>query len=125
MTRCIQAVVAAVLLASCSGRQVAPLDPSCERGLEILESAETDQQMREARALFRSSCEKGCAKGCFHLAVMWERGMGGHEDQALALELLRRSCDLGESQACQLLSSRLKMAEFDGDPVPGTSAVWP
>ncbi len=119
------AVTAMVVLASCSGRQAAPVDPACAKGLALIDVAESEDEMREARSLFQSSCELGHGTGCFHLALMWEKGMGGHEDQEFALQLLRRSCDLGESQACSLLYSRLKMLDWEAGQNTGSSTGWP
>jgi len=119
------AVTAMLVFPSCSGRPAARVDPACARGLELVDSAESEQEMQEARALFQTSCELGHGTGCFHLSLMWDRGMGGHADREYAMQLLQRSCDLGESQACSLLNSRLKMIEWEYGQDSGMSTGWP
>jgi hypothetical protein len=117
------AIVVFLVLAACVGRQPAPVDPACAKGLELMEVDPSEAEMKQARSHFLTSCETGHGTGCFHLALMWEKGMGGHEDKEYALQLLRRGCDLGESQACSVLNARLKMNSWEGGQ--DSSVGWP
>jgi TPR repeat protein len=118
-------LLAASLLSSCLSRQVSVVDPACAQGIEILNSAKTDQDLHEARSLFETSCMLGHGSGCFHLALMYDRGLGGHEDQQTALQLLQRSCDLGESKGCSLFNARVMMLDRESDNERTMSIGWP
>jgi TPR repeat protein len=66
-----------------------------------------------AAVAYTRSCDGGMARACFNLA-MELRANETPGQRVKATELLRRSCDLGEDESCELVG----MAYADGDGVP-------
>lgn len=65
-----------------------------------------------ATAAYTKACDGGVARTCFNLA-MELRAHDAPEQRVKATELLRRSCELGEDESCELVG----MAYADGDGV--------
>jgi hypothetical protein len=57
--------------------------------------------MTEARAAFRSGCDRGDGPACTNLGIVLETGLGGPPSRADALQMYRKGCQLGTSQSCQ------------------------
>ena len=55
-------------------------------------------------ALMRA-CNEGRAQACFALSRMAEFGRGVPQDEARALRLMRKACDLGDERACTALKN--------------------
>jgi uncharacterized protein len=56
--------------------------------------------LKEIRRLHSGRCEAGDAKACFALSTMVRGGFGGSVDANEADALVKKSCDLGSSDAC-------------------------
>ena len=59
-----------------------------------------EQDLGKAAALFRKSCYRGVALGCFELGVLHLNGAGVRQDPAKAASLFQTACDGNESGAC-------------------------
>jgi len=128
------AAMAAIVLVSCAGHARKPdsaesaakaqADVCLAEGRALYDALESEQDMVKARSLFEKSCDLGSGAGCFYLAVMWERGQGGLENQDLSMQLLLRACHLGEGQACTLLATRCKMQELESNQSDPQCLPW-
>ena len=58
--------------------------------------------------LLEKGCNGGDTMGCFNLGVMYEGGEHVQQDRARAAEYYRRSCALGDQEACERRAHLLK-----------------
>ncbi len=49
---------------------------------------------------FKVGCDKGSARGCFILGMMYAEGQGVKQDVFQAADLYRKACDGGEALGC-------------------------
>ena len=58
-----------------------------------------------ARELYRRACRQGAVEGCWRLARLLERGIGGPREPAEAVKLRKKACGLGHSNSCAGLAA--------------------
>ena len=68
--------------------------------------AETPARGLPPVMFLQRACNEGRAAACMNLAKMFETGRGVAQDEARALNLTRRACELGEQRACAALKQR-------------------
>lgn len=54
----------------------------------------------KARSYYAKACELNLAEACFILGAMYKAGEGGAKDEAKALDLSEKACDLGSGNGC-------------------------
>ena len=54
----------------------------------------------------RQACDGGDAAGCINLGRMYEEGHGVAQDQAKAVTLYRKACEMGLERACADANSK-------------------
>lgn len=77
----------------------------CLKYALILVSSNTPDNFKRAISPLTSSCQEGSGVGCYLLGMSYSEGLGCTKDVEQSKELLEKACELGESNACEEMSS--------------------
>lgn len=67
-----------------------------------LNSPDLNQRL-EAKAHFRDACKGGVLLGCHNLAVLYDQGLAGQPNTAMANKIFKIACERGMAQSCHNL----------------------
>lgn len=74
-----------------------------EGALEQGNNAYESKDFKSAFEFFEKSCNEGSGKGCFNLAIMYDKGEGVKKSKSKAIHYFQKACDNGEMQVCVLM----------------------
>ena len=91
----------------------ASLEASCASGTskacvaagEKAEQSTDPEGGSKARQMYGVACTQGEAEGCWRLARLFERGVGGSRNAAQAKALRNKACELGHRGSCASVSA--------------------
>lgn len=73
-------------------------------GLRYATGNEVPRDAERASGLFRRACDRGHARACSNLGILYRQGVGAiPRDDALAARLFEQACDAGHAAACHHL----------------------
>lgn len=84
-----------------------------DMALELMEAPATSAGAVRVFNLLDRACQLGDVEGCYHLAVLWERGIGAPPNVEEARALYQAMCDRGHTSSCNNLA--LLVARVDGN----------
>lgn len=86
--------------------------------------AKDPENMRQARDIYQYLAEKGNKEGQLKLAFLWDRGLGGVANNALAAQWYTMAAEQGQPTAQYLLGQMYQLGKVGGQPDYAATKKW-